>query len=236
MHTCKVSVITPCYNSEKLISQTIESVLAQEYKNIEYIIVDGGSTDHTVEIIKKYVPLFRGRLTYISEKDKGIYDAMNKGIRMSHGELIGIINSDDYYEKDTIKRVLQEYMPEKKQVIYGYCRVIERERGIKINRSSHRELHIGMIPHATCFLSRKIYQENGLFLQSLQCAADYELMLRLSKAGDVTFIQIPEILANFRAGGLSSTKISTIEKNLVQLKYHHVSVKKCVGNIKAAIF
>ncbi len=94
----KVSIVTPCLNSEKTIRDTIESVLYQTYKNIEYIIVDGSSTDNTVKIIKEYLPKFHGRMKFVSEKDNGIYNAMNKGIKMSSGNIIGIINSDDYYE------------------------------------------------------------------------------------------------------------------------------------------
>ena len=100
----KVSIITPCLNSEKTIRETIESVLNQTYLNIEYIIVDGGSTDNTLTIIREYIPLFRGRLHVISEKDDGIYDAMNKGIKKSHGQLIGIINSNDYYDYNIHER------------------------------------------------------------------------------------------------------------------------------------
>ncbi len=101
----KISIITPCLNSEKTIRDTMESVLHQTYKNIEYIIVDGGSEDRTLEIIHEYEHLFNGRLKYISEKDNGIYDAMNKGIRQSKGKLIGIIGSDDYYETDAVEKV-----------------------------------------------------------------------------------------------------------------------------------
>ena len=102
----KISIITPCLNSAKTIRQTIESVLNQTYHNIEYIIVDGASMDGTLEIIQEYEPQFQGRLHYVSEPDHGIYDAMNKGIRMSHGNVIGIINSDDYYEQDAVEKMV----------------------------------------------------------------------------------------------------------------------------------
>ena len=98
----KISIITPCLNSAKTIRQTIESVLNQTYQDIEYIIVDGASTDGTLEIIQEYEDQFQGRMQYVSEPDNGIYDAMNKGIRMSHGNVIGIINSDDFYEEDAV--------------------------------------------------------------------------------------------------------------------------------------
>lgn len=113
----KVSIITPCLDSEKTIRRTIESVLYQTYKNIEYIIVDGGSGDKTLEIVRTYQPLFEGRMRWVSEPDKGIYDAMNKGIRMSHGQIIGIINSDDYYVSNAVEQVIGHL--EKSQSISG---------------------------------------------------------------------------------------------------------------------
>ena len=103
----KVSIITPCLNSETTIRDTIESVIRQSYQNMEYIIVDGGSTDRTVEIIEEYMDVFAGRLRYISEKDNGIYDAMNKGIQRASGSVIGIINSDDWYEPEAVERAVQ---------------------------------------------------------------------------------------------------------------------------------
>lgn len=103
----KVSIITPCLNSEETIRDTIESVLGQSYQNIEYIIVDGRSTDRTIEIVKEYASGFEGRLRYISEKDSGIYDAMNKGILQASGSVIGIINSDDWYEPEAVEQAVQ---------------------------------------------------------------------------------------------------------------------------------
>ena len=117
----KVSIITVCFNSEKTIRRTIESVLYQTYPNIEYIIVDGKSTDGTVDIVKEYLPAFQKRLRYVSERDKGIYDAMNKGIRLSAGDVIGIINSDDFYEPDAVENIVKYADRGSCQVLYGYC-------------------------------------------------------------------------------------------------------------------
>ena len=116
----KVSIITVCFNSEKTIRRTIESVLYQTYPNIEYIIVDGKSTDGTVDIVKEYLPAFQKRLRYVSERDKGIYDAMNKGIRLSAGDVIGIINSDDFYEPDAVENIVKYADRGSCQVLYGY--------------------------------------------------------------------------------------------------------------------
>ena len=224
----KVSIITPCYNSEKTIRQTIESVLNQTYKNIEYIIIDGGSTDKTVAIIKEYMPLFRGRLKYVSEKDNGIYDAMNKGIRMSRGKLIGIINSDDYYETIAVEKVVEYYNEKKEQIIYGYMCTLDNRGKIFLNKNSHKNLKNEMIPHSTCFVSRKVYKKYGLFSKKLRIVSDYEFMLRVSKSFTVEFIQIPCILANFRLGGISSTKLTQLEKNTVKLRYGYLPIKDYV--------
>lgn len=229
MTNMKVSIITPCLNSEKTIRQTIESVLKQTYKNIEYIIVDGGSTDNTLTIIREYLPLFRGRLKYISEKDKGIYDAMNKGIKMSRGQLIGIINSDDYYEFDAVKNAVSYYKPDGEQVIYGYMTIVRKNFPQKVFVQSHEYLDEGMIAHSTCFVSRKVYRNYGLFKKKYKIAADYELMLRLYKNTNVEFVQIPQILSNFRIGGISSTRKTQLEKRIVQLKYGSISIKEFLG-------
>ena len=118
----KVSIITVCYNSSMTIRRTFDSVLNQTYADIEYIVVDGASTDGTIEIIKEYEPLFEGRMCWISEKDNGIYDAMNKGISMAEGELIGIINSDDYYEPDAVECMVNAMTNDKYQILYGSMR------------------------------------------------------------------------------------------------------------------
>lgn len=217
----KVSIITPCLNSEATIRQTIESVLHQTYGNIEYIIIDGKSTDKTLDIVREYIPQFQGRLKYVSEKDKGIYDAMNKGIRQSTGTLIGIIGSDDYYECDAVEKIVAHMTDEPYQVLYGYCRVYHKNRVKYIAKKRHETLPQTMIPHATCFVTRQIYRDFGMFVTAFKVASDYELMLRLYSSKQVTFIQIQEILADFRKGGASSVKRCFVENILIQ-RYHKV--------------
>ena len=107
------TIITPCFNSEKTIEKTLQSVLNQTYQNFEYIIIDGGSTDDTLSIIESYKEKFAEKLTVVSEKDNGIYDAMNKGIQLAKGELVGIVNSDDFYETDALENIVNEYQNEK---------------------------------------------------------------------------------------------------------------------------
>ncbi len=228
----KVSIITVCFNSEKTIRTTIESVLQQTYENIEYIIIDGKSSDSTVKIIKEYLPLFEGRLQFISEKDKGIYDAMNKGIRSSTGDLIGIINSDDFYERDAVENIIKHINSRKYQVLYGYCNVLYKDQVMRVMKMHHEKLNRDMIPHPTCFVTRQTYQDFGLFLISFKIASDYELMLRFYKSRQVDFIQIPKIIANFREGGIS-TKSEMEEKRLLEraciwYRFGEISTKELI--------
>lgn len=199
-----VSIITVCYNSANTIEDTIRSVLEQTYRNIEYIIVDGKSTDSTMSLVKKYETLFEGRLHYISEKDDGIYDAMNKGIEMAGGELIGIINSDDYYELDAVENIVKQYKHNKEQVLYGMMRIIEGDQERRIVMDSHHFIREVMIPHCTCFVKREIYIKYGKFDLRYKYVADYDLMLRLSQIKDITFTPVYVITSNFRVGGASS--------------------------------
>ncbi|HBV81987.1 MAG TPA: glycosyltransferase [Lachnospiraceae bacterium] len=215
-----VSIITPCLNSKKTIRNTIESVMKQSYKNIQYIIVDGGSTDGTLEIIKEYLPKFHGRMKIISEKDNGIYDAMNKGLRMTMGVLIGIINSDDFYELDAVETVVRNMTDDKYQVLYGYCKLINRNCGTIVWKDRHENLAKGMIPHPTCFVTRKVYCDFGMFLTTFKIASDYELMLRYYKTRKVTFIQVKQIIATFRFGGASSASKCEKRESAV-IKYYH---------------
>ncbi len=228
----KISIITPCLNSEKTIRDTIESVLKQTYKDIEYIIVDGGSTDGTLKIINEYCPKFYGRMKLISEKDKGVYDAMNKGIKASEGLLIGIINSDDYYEPDAIERIKEYMTADKYQVIYGYCRVWNGRHSIKVLKNRHENLADGMIPHPTCFVTREVYRDFGLFLTTFKIANDYELMIRLYKSDKVRFEQANWIIANFREGGLSSDiKRWKKEKAFINYYYNMISLKDMLWDL-----
>ena len=225
----KIAIITPCLNSAKTIRQTIESVLNQTYQDIEFIIVDGASTHGTLEIIQEYEDQFQGRMQYVSEPDNGIYDAMNKGIRMSHGNVIGIINSDDFYEEDAVDNVVMHLGREKYQVIYGYCKMFDGCHCAGILRRSHRNLPQEMIPHPTCFLTRSIYKKFGLFLESFKIAGDYELMLRLYLSDRVKFVQINRVIANFRMGGISSfSKQLKRERAWILFRYKFISFLKMI--------
>ena len=228
MKNPKVSIITPCYNSEKTIRRTIESVLHQTYKNIEYIIIDGKSSDHTVDIIKEYADAMGGKIKYVSEKDKGIYNAINKGIRMSTGKLIGIINSDDFYELDTVQKAVENMDESPYQVIYGYCNAMKGEC-TQLVKDSHHNLRACMIPHETCIITRRTYCKYGLYVEYLKIASDYELMMRLYETKKVRFKQIPEVLINYAIGGISSRKdmfpVLEMENAFIHYRYHTISLR-----------
>ena len=210
-----VSVITVVYNSVATVEDTIRSVIRQDYDNIEYIVIDGGSTDNTLNIIKKYE---YGIDVLISEPDKGIYDAMNKGIKSSSGDIIGFLNSDDFYKDSTvISDVVNQFKfnPES-SLIFGDVVFVDPLNSDKIVRfyNSRKfkawKLRFGwMPPHPASFFKRSAYEQVGNFSLEYKIAADYELFVRMLLVHKLTFTRINKVLIRMRAGGLSTSGLKS---------------------------
>jgi glycosyltransferase involved in cell wall biosynthesis len=204
-----VSIITVVFNGAKHLEQTIHSVLNQSYKNIEYIIIDGGSTDGTVDIIKRY----EKELAYWqSEHDGGIYFAMNKGISLAKGELIGILNADDFYLPGTVQKIINTDKFIHADIYHGDMQYItENAIPISIAKPDITKMNeMPAISHPTCFVKRATYDKAGMFDTQYKISSDYDFLLRCLKK-NLAFHYIPEPLTCFRLGGMSGSCASNIE-------------------------
>lgn len=208
----KISIITACYNSSATIGDTLKSVALQDYAYIEHIIVDGASTDDTLKIVGKFPHVS----TIISEQDNGIYDAMNKGINIAQGDVIGILNSDDVYtNKNVISEVMKRFEHSDIDVVYADLQYVHYSDLNKITRTWHsgafskKKFYFGwMPPHPTFFVRKTVYENIGTFNCSLRSAADYEFMLRALLKNDHKAAYIPEVLVKMRTGGMSNATLS----------------------------
>ena len=213
-----VSIITVCRNSETTIGDTIESVLNQTYPNLEYILVDGKSTDRTIDIIKSYEDRFMEKnisYRYISEKDEGIYDAMNKGIAMAEGDLIGIINSDDWYESQAVEVAARYYIQEKYDMFYADLRIVGENRSFIKKAKDSRWVTSRYWNHPTTFIPRTIYEKYQYKNENIH--DDWDLILRIRK-DNCRVCVVNEVLANFRRNGVSH------EKN-IKKAFHRARIK-----------
>ena len=190
------------YNSEETIRKTIESVENQTYPNIEYIVVDGASTDGTISILEERSSVVD---CWISEPDKGIYDAMNKGIRISTGDVVGIINSDDWYEEDAVQRAVDGF---RKNVglVHGAMRIWGEDGSVKSlygAKSYIPESISAPFNHPTCFVRKEVYKEIGLYETKYKIASDYDFMIRfIDSKYEAKYID--RVISNFRQGGITS--------------------------------
>lgn len=216
----KVSIITVVYNGAKTIAQTIESVISQNYDNLEYIIIDGNSTDGTQEIIRRY----EDRIAYwVSEPDEGIYDAMNKGLSHATGELVGIINGDDWYEPGAVKKVAEIYEKAPYDMLYGEIRRIDENGETEgVSASSY------IPPHPSMFVAGSVYQRYGMFDTHYKIAGDHEFKLRLY-AKKLSIIHIGDVLANFRLTGVSSVKLLETAKETYEINKKYIG--QCLPEI-----
>ncbi|MBD5235279.1 MAG: glycosyltransferase [Barnesiella sp.] len=222
----KISVITATYNSGSTIRDTMEAVLRQSYPDIEHIIVDGGSKDNTMDIVQELEPRYNGRLRYISEKDRGIYDAMNKGIAMASGEVVGILNSDDFYTSDTIlETVACEFENDDIDAVYGDIHFVNDDNLNKCVRyyssKSFRpwKMRMGFMPaHPSFYCKREIYNKYGSFDLGFKIGSDFENLLRLIYVNKITAKYIPLDFVTMRTGGASTSGVSShkqISKDIV---------------------
>ena len=211
----KISIITVVYNNKETIKDAIESVLSQTYKNIEYIIIDGGSNDGTIDIIRSYGNKID---VFISEPDNGLYDAMNKGIKLSTGDVIGILNSDDFYvNKFVIEKAANKFKETNCDSLYGDLVYVDYNNTNKVIRYwKSRPFENNLFqkgwhpPHPTFFVKKEIYDKYGLFDLNFKIAADYEIMLRFLEKYKISSIYIPEVLVKMRIGGKSNKSLKNI--------------------------
>ena len=219
----KVSIITVVYNGVQFLERAIQSVLKQTYANIEYIIVDGGSTDGSQDIIKKYDSKIK---KWVSEKDGGIFEAMNKGILMARGDLIGILNADDWYENDAVEKIVAAYTSSPEgDIFHGLLCFREQNEDIQYISGHTSNYFSKGIEHPTCFIKREIYQKCGAFDSKFRSAGDYELLLRFKKLG-LDFVFVDKVIANFRSGGQSTSLKGAIETINLNYKYGFISPLK----------
>ena len=219
----KISIITVTFNSEKYLEQTISSVINQNYPNLEYIIIDGNSTDNTLNIIKKYE---KSISYWISEKDNGIYDAINKGILVSTGEYIGIINSDDWYEENTLNYIYNIINNDKSEIIHGVLRLWDNKIKIGLQGYTSDFLKNGMISHPTCFVKRNVYIKVAYYDTRYKIAADFDFMLKCYFNYKIKFNYIEFILANFRLSGISNSHSKLRRKETNQILYNYKLISK----------
>jgi len=219
----KFSLITVSYNSSQTIAETIQSVLNQTYSEIEYIIVDGNSKDNTMDIVKSFEPKFNGRLRWVSEPDNGLYDAMNKGIKMATGDVVGIINSDDFYHKNNIISQVSEAFDDKKvQAIIGDVRFVkdsDLDKTVRYYSSKNfnpSRFRFGFMPaHPTFFTYKSNFEKYGYYKMDYQIAADYELLIRFLYKNKLFFKYLPLDFMKMRVGGVST---SSFNSNIVANK------------------
>ena len=206
----KISIITVCYNAEDTISDTIQSVLSQDYKDVEYIIVDGKSTDRTLEIIQS----INNGIKLISEKDQGMYDAMNKGINIASGDVIGILNADDIYKNSQVLTKVMDEFKANVSIVYGDIEYVKYDdlsnvvRKWKAGVFRTGKFKWGwMPPHPGFFVKKSCYESFGLFNLNLSTSADYELMLRMLEVHHLSCNYIPKTITSMRVGGASNSSL-----------------------------
>lgn len=220
----KISVITVCYNSSATLSDTLGSVLGQTYPDVEHIIVDGKSTDGTVELIRHYETRYQGKLKWISEPDAGIYDAMNKGIALATGDVIGFLNADDYYQDNKVlEEIAAIFSQTDIDAIHGNLSYINSK--FKVVRTWQGRPYApgafqkGWMPaHPTFYCKRKCFEKFGSFDPAIGSAADFELMLRFIEKYHINSYFMDRFMIFMRTGGSSTEGLYAVIRNTCQNK------------------
>ncbi len=209
-----ISIITATYNSAATVRHTFDSILGQTYLDIDYIVVDGGSTDGTIDIIKQYEPRFGSRLRWISEPDHGIYDAMNKGIRMAKGDVIGILNSDDFFSSDDILSTVASNIAGVDAVYADIHFVRPDDLGRSVRYYSSKRfrpwaIRFGYMPaHPSFYVRRYVYERYGLYSLDYKIASDFDMMVRLFCRHHIKTRYIEKDFVTMRTGGISTSHLS----------------------------
>jgi len=237
----KVSLITVTYNSARYLQNAIQSVYNQDYPDIEYIVVDGGSTDETLSIIEQNAPCIT---KWISEKDKGMYDAINKGMKMATGDVIGILNSDDMLaSKNVISKIAACFKEQKVDSIFGDLLYVEAEETSKIHRFwkgmpyNRKSFNLGWMPaHPTFYVRREIVEQLGGYETHYFSAADFELMTRYLYKHRISAFYLPELIVKMRKGGMSNgsfkKRFRANRRDYLALKRNNVPFPFIVSMIK----
>lgn len=222
----KVSVITTTYNDAENLKKIIAGVLKQDYENIEYIIVDGGSKDETVEVIKENAHLFPNGIKWISEKDKGIYDAINKGITMATGEIVGTM-FDEFADNSVISKMVQAMEREKCDGVHGNINYVDKNgKIVRKWRQGQGNIRTGWMPgHPTLYLKKSVYDTYGLYKTDYKIAADYEFMIRILKDKKVKLAYIDEVLVHMFYGE-NSTSTGGLSSYMASLKEGHRALRE----------
>ncbi len=207
MENPKVSIITTTYNDKENLKKIIAQVKNQDYANIEYVIVDGGSTDGTLEVIAEAAEYFGSRLKWISEKDKGIYDAINKGIRLSTGDILGCC-FDQYAGPDVISKMVALMEKEGTDGVHGDLYYMEGDKVVRYWHQGQGNIRFGWMPgHPTLYLRKSVYDKYGLYKTDYRISADYEFMIRILKDDKVKLSYLPEVLIYMSHGGTSTNSL-----------------------------
>lgn len=210
----KISLVTTTFNSAATLRSTFDSVLAQTHEDIEYWVIDGASTDNTLEVIKEYEPRFNGRMKWLSEPDKGLYDALNKGIERATGDVVGILNSDDFFTSNTVLEKVAEGFADGVDAVYGDIHFVRPDNLDKCVRYYNSKpfrpwtLRFGFMPaHPSFYVRREIYERCGGYALDYKLAADYDMMVRLIYKEKIHCRYLPVDMVTMRTGGLSTKNV-----------------------------